>query len=804
MRLVQSSTIINGAYADTALSWAAMRAVNWLPEAAEADGTRTPRKYATPPGLRLLVDLQTRAPVRGLEDVEGRLFAVSGDSLFEIANDLTVTNRGSIPGVGRVSMAHNQQGGASDANELAIANGLSGYVYNTDTTVLTQITDSAFEGATTFDYVDGYMSYTDPQGRWWGHSDLNQALQYSSIDRNDAESAPDKIVSHIVSHREVIVWGSRTGEFFRNTGAATGTFQRVDGTEMEVGICATFARARVDNTVCWVGNDLTVYRLNGHAPQRVSTRPIEQLLSSVDPTTIFCYTWEDRGHKVFYVTSPNNFTVGLDFASGLWHARESYGLDQWRINALVRWGTRWIAGDYVNGLLYELDWDWYTENGRPMVSQCATGYTWAEQNKLLCPYVELIFDTGGAGGVGYGEAEALGLSGDVPDGYVDDVVDTSYVATGGVQPYTFEILSGTFPAGLTLNANTGAVTGAFTAPGSYSWVVRVIDDDGEVATVNDSSEVAQGWMATYTGGSIKISPDGNDWSAAGSKPSDGSGIIWSPILGGNLVRATNGDILASCTAVEGGTAAVNVALRSAAGGWTRSTYAGTISGSGGETIYTGTHYFMTGGTTIGESKISSTGANFTNIASLRCDAAALGDSFVIGTGGYFGSLETTKIALDGTSFSAGTSIATGNTLAQRGADSDSTSRVCFAGVLGGAGQIGIYSTDDDAATWSTHTNPFPAGHGLTFTSNVRVHYGLGRWFVFAGTRVAHGLTLDTLALDSYVFPQAVNNADSDGEKLIVCGNSGMLQKWTLAAGWSALTSGMATTVFDVVLIPESP
>lgn len=395
MRLVQSSTIINGAYADTALSWAAMRAVNWLPEAAEADGTRTPRKYATPPGLRLLVDLQTRAPVRGLEDVEGRLFAVSGDSLFEIANDLTVTNRGSIPGVGRVSMAHNQQGGASDANELAIANGLSGYVYNTDTAVLTQITDSAFEGAATFDYVDGYMSYTDPQGRWWGHSDLNQALQYSSIDRNDAESAPDKIVSHIVSHREVIVWGSRTGEFFRNTGAKTGTFQRVDGTEMEVGICATFARARVDNTVGWVGNDLTVYRLNGHAPQRISTRPIEQLLAQVDPTTIFCYPWEDRGHKVLYVTSPNNFTVGFDFASGLWHARESYGLDQWRVNALVRWGNRWVAGDYVNGLLYELDWDWYTENGRPMVSQCATGYTWAEQNKLLCPYAELIFDTGG-------------------------------------------------------------------------------------------------------------------------------------------------------------------------------------------------------------------------------------------------------------------------------------------------------------------------------------------------------------------------------------------------------------------------
>lgn len=394
MRLTPAN-LISGSYSDDALSWAAMRTVNWLPEVAEVEGTRTVKKLATPPGLSLLVDLGTRAPVRGIADVEGRLFAVSGDSLFEVSNDLAVTNRGSIPGVGRVSMAHNKQGGSSAANELAIANGLSGYVYNTDSTVLAQITDSAFEGASTFDYVDGYMSYTDPQGRWWGHSDLNQATQYSSIDRNDAESAPDPIISHIVSHREVIVWGTRTGEFFRNTGAATGTFQRVDGTEMEVGICSTFARARVDNTVCWVGNDLTVYRLNGHAPQRISTRPIEQALSRVDPANVFCFAWEDRGHKVFYITSPGDFTLGFDFSSGIWHERQSYGLDRWRVNCLARWGNRWIAGDYANGLLYELDWDAYMEHGLPMVSTTTSGYTTADQNKVLCPYAELIFDTGG-------------------------------------------------------------------------------------------------------------------------------------------------------------------------------------------------------------------------------------------------------------------------------------------------------------------------------------------------------------------------------------------------------------------------
>lgn len=445
MRLT-TANIIGGWYADNALSWAAMRTVNYLPEAAEVEGTRTVKKLATPPGLTLLADLGTRSPVRGLEDVEGRLFAVSGDSLFEVTNDLAVLNRGSIPGVGRVSMAHNKQGGATAANELAIANGLSGYVYNTATTSLVQITDDAFEGASTFDYVDGYISFTDPQGRYWGHSDLNQALQYSSIDRNDAESAPDKIVSHIVSHREVMVFGTRTTEFFRNTGAATGTFQRVDGTEMEFGICSTFARARVDNSVCWVGNDLIVYRLNGHAPQRISTRPIEQVLSGVDPNNVFCFAWEDRGHKVFYVTSPGNFTLGFDFASGLWHERQTYGLNQWRVNALVRWGNRWVAGDYSNGLLYELDWDAYMEHGLPMVGDAATGYTTAEQNKVLAPYAELIFDTGGEAAT---PLSPLTLTGTLADGEVGVAYSSALDISGGMAPYvSVTVTAGSLPPGL--------------------------------------------------------------------------------------------------------------------------------------------------------------------------------------------------------------------------------------------------------------------------------------------------------------------------------------------------------------------
>jgi hypothetical protein len=52
--------------------------------------------------------------------------------------------------------------------------------------------------------------------------------------------------------------------------------------------------------------------------------------------------------------------------------------------------------------------------------------------------------------------------------------------TGGVAPYTFTIATGSLPAGLTLNASNGAITGTPTAAGSFT--IQVTDADGVVAS----------------------------------------------------------------------------------------------------------------------------------------------------------------------------------------------------------------------------------------------------------------------------------------------------------------------------------
>jgi hypothetical protein len=389
----QPLPIIGEAYADDALPWSSQDVLNWLPVPAERPGTRSQWKLASPPGLVEYANLGTNAPVRGTHDVEGLLLAVSGDKLFSVAPNGTATQLGLVPGTGRVSMAHNQ---VSNGYEVLIANGQSGYVYDTRTGVYGQITDPGFPGLKNAQFIDGYIGGVEPQGRFWAHSELRQAREWNTLDRYDAEAQPDQLVTSIVSNREVFVLGGRTGQFFRNTGATTGTFQNSNGTETDVGCAGTFAAARMDNTVYWLGNDGLAYRLAGSSPQIISTGPIAQAMSARNLAAAFCTVWEEGKHKVVYFTFPDGETFGYDAWTDKWHRRGSYGLNRWRLNTLTNSRGRWIGGDFANGRLYRLDSATMTEDGNPLVSRLRSPVVHAEGNHIHVAGLKLVFDVGRA------------------------------------------------------------------------------------------------------------------------------------------------------------------------------------------------------------------------------------------------------------------------------------------------------------------------------------------------------------------------------------------------------------------------
>lgn len=504
----QPFDVVGGAYSDDTRPWSVQDTVNYLVVKAERPGARSSAILRGVPGM-VTFSAEMTGPIRGLHNAEGRLFAVSGTTLYQIDTDGAAEALGTIPGVGRCVFAHNQITGG---NQVVIGNGQSGYVWDTVAATLTQIADEGFPGFRSVDFADQYIIGVEPFGRYWFHSDLADATSYNTLDQSEAEKAPDRILQAIATGADVLVLGERTGQFSYNTGEATGTWANRPGTEMDVGAASPWTACRLDNTVYWLGHDGSVYRLAGYQPQRISTHALEQAISRSSMADAFAFTFEDRGHKCYLLTLPDGQTWCFDAATQEWTRRESYGLTRWRASALVKWNGAWIAGDYADGRLYQLDWAVQREADAPLERRRVTGVLHDDQNRMILNGLELVFDTGmdeQSPPLPALIRDPLLIAGNLPDALPlnDAIAPYSYTATGGAPGKTFAIVGGALPTGLSLSAG-GEVTGTPTALGASAWTVRVTDGDGETATLADTAEVVEYWAPTasafFIGGIRKL------------------------------------------------------------------------------------------------------------------------------------------------------------------------------------------------------------------------------------------------------------------------------------------------------------
>jgi hypothetical protein len=328
--------------------------------------------------------------VRGTYNAEGKFFAVVGNTLYQINNDLTSTSLGTIPGVGPVKFAHNQQ---SVGNQVVIVNGSSGYVYDTSATTLTKITDPGYPGAINAVFLDSYIIQIEPARRFAFNSAPADATQYNTLDRFTSEVSPDLLMSLAVNNNELILFSQRSTEFFQDTGAAEQPFQ-TKRIALTRGCGGRYTVANLDNTVYWLGDDGIFYVLSGYSPQRISTRPIEESIKGLNWDQAFAFTWESSGHKVCYWTFPDGTTWGWDVSAQQWSRRQSYGLNRWRPNTMTFWNGKWYAGDFQTGTIWEVDWDYMLEGTQEFISERTTGVLTDNQNLMIVSRLELLMQTG--------------------------------------------------------------------------------------------------------------------------------------------------------------------------------------------------------------------------------------------------------------------------------------------------------------------------------------------------------------------------------------------------------------------------
>jgi len=270
------------------------------------------------PGLRQVAVLPS-GPVRGLyEATNGRVFATTSTTLFEVFSGWSILSRGTIH-TGTTPASFTDDG----ITMVFTVDGI-GYGYDFATDALTTL---PLTGPQTFGqvgYIDGRIVTNEPGTRRFWYTPILDALTWPPLNFYSAEGRPDLLVTLLVDHREIWLFGSQSIEVWYATGDALNPFARMQNVFIEQGIETPWSVDALDNVLMFLGGtprgEGPVWRMNGYAPERISTHAMESAMAGM-PTVgdVVSMTARHGGHAWYVLDFPSGGeTWAFDTATQAW------------------------------------------------------------------------------------------------------------------------------------------------------------------------------------------------------------------------------------------------------------------------------------------------------------------------------------------------------------------------------------------------------------------------------------------------------------------------------------------------------
>lgn len=375
MPSIKFPAFISGDYTPSSKIISTTRSINLYPELVPEGGDGQIALLNTP-GTSLFTQLSD-SPGRGLWAGDGRLFAAAGGTLFEIFQDGTVNNLGSI----------NQGGGpvpvtpvtmVSNGNQLFIVSGAQGYLANGVTIV-------PVVPAVMGTCLDGYFIAQQPNSNQFNLSGLQDGTTWPPLSFASKEGAPDRLQALIANAELLWLFGTETTEIWYDSGATNFPLQRYPGAFIEAGIIAPFSLVKLDNSLFWLGGDQRgagiVYRTQGFTPLRVSNHAVEYAIQNYpNIQNAVASSYQQQGHLFYRLDfSPGGTFLGkpflgatwvYDVSTNMWHERTylsngNHYAHRGRFHAYT-FGKHFVQ-DYTNGNVYVQDLQAFSDNTAPGV-----------------------------------------------------------------------------------------------------------------------------------------------------------------------------------------------------------------------------------------------------------------------------------------------------------------------------------------------------------------------------------------------------------------------------------------------------
>lgn len=320
--------------------------------------------YAAPGLSRFDSGTQTGAE-RGMIALDDtNMIALLGTQLCNITNEGVLTVIGAIPGTDRVTMARNMNG----TPQIGIVT-TSGSYYLLQGGVLSTPSEADLPIPNSITYVRGYFVFSISDGRIFSSPfDVGTGISAAAFDYANSEA--DSNV-RVFNHAGFLyIFGRQSLEIWQASGTVPFPFAPIQQ-NIQLGLLAPYSLTQNELGMIWVDHKGIVRLGKDGGAVRISTHSVERdisTLSDTDKAALIGSVVVWHGHE-YYVLNSSSWTWMFDIQAQRWFERKSYGVDRWIGNNAIWFDRKYIVGSYVNGRLYTIDPDVYSEDSQDFLME---------------------------------------------------------------------------------------------------------------------------------------------------------------------------------------------------------------------------------------------------------------------------------------------------------------------------------------------------------------------------------------------------------------------------------------------------
>lgn len=346
------------------------RTINFFPEFVETERGISQLVLTPTPGLVQWLQQRSDANVgrsRGqLTLSNGLMVWVAGMNVYTITTTPTATLRGTVTDDGNPVFMF-----ANLVNQVVIISGGLGYVLNTSTMVLTQITDVDFPNTLWAGFLDQYAIALRNTAQQFFIT-LGDALVWDALEFTTLESGEDTQVAGLVNRAELWFFGEKLTNIYYDSGNADFSFDKRPGGIIEIGCGAAYSPSVIPQVhgggIVWLAVDragyYSVVRATGYDPSAISDNAIEFAINGLGTKSDARGFVQGRFYWLTFPTSNRTFVYDLKFKK--WHERLYYNelttaFEAHRAVTYAFFAGKHIVGDRATGTLYELSDTTYTD-----------------------------------------------------------------------------------------------------------------------------------------------------------------------------------------------------------------------------------------------------------------------------------------------------------------------------------------------------------------------------------------------------------------------------------------------------------